>query len=94
MKATQQPVALPPMPDPAPTFQIQVDATLLNDFENYSTGSMVMREYAATVSVDGKEIGSVSYAWGGGCAVMIGKRTYLVKFEDIFSTIYEAEQKK
>lgn len=88
-RKTEQGVTLPPMPDPPPSFEIQVKAELACDFARYSTGKLSMKQQVAEVTVGGKEIGRIDFGYDACAIVSIGRRTYRVKFEDIFNAVYE-----
>lgn len=80
-------------PDPAPTFDITVKATLQADFDKYSSGSVCMTMYPCQVTTGETEIGTVAFAIPSGVSVTIGKRHYFVDFLDMFKAIHAAEKR-
>lgn len=82
----------PKFPEPRPTVDINLKVKLIEDFDKYSTGSMLITQDGGDVSVNGEKIGSAVNVVGGGASISIGSRRYLISLKDIFEAVYEAEK--
>lgn len=72
------------------------EATLLNDFEAYSSGSLLMRLSDTDLHVmDGdKKLGDIGIAIGGTMYVTIGSRTWSLDPMQIFEAVRQAEKEQ
>lgn len=73
-----------------------VEAKLLNDFDRYSNGSMLMRmtDTEMTLTQDDKEVGTVGAAMGGGIFVKIENRLWKIDSISLFEAVQRAEKEQ
>ena len=93
----------PKMPEPRPSVSLaSLKAELMNDFSRYSNGSMAMTMggVGGEITQNGKNVGSIYGALGGGIVVYLGsgddkfRTVWSLSMKDIFIAVQEAVEQQ
>lgn len=93
----------PAMPEPRPSVSLaSLKAELMNDFSRYSNGSMAMTMggVGGEITQNGKNVGSIYGALGGGIVVYLGsgndkfRTVWSLSMKDIFIAVQDAVERQ